>query len=186
MTDEHVLDRLLIEHRDDLLRFFTRHAGIKLLRFESADDLVQGMIARCLTADFEYRSDKEFFSWMYTLARRYIADRASYWTALKRYSSGVLRLGPADTGGFDTRRAFEPAGSGTSPSMYALRREQLVLMSKAMSTLIQRDQDLLRWSSQGDSIAEIAARLEISLEAAQRARLRALERLEKAFRFLSQ
>ena len=48
------------------------------------------------------------------------------------------------------------------------------------------DQDLLRWSSQGDSIAEIAARLEISLEAAQRARLRALERLEKAFRFLYQ
>ena len=96
----------------------------------------------------------------------------------------MLRLGPDQTGGFDTRQAFEPASSRTSPSMYAARREQLVLLSKAMSTLGDRDRELLKMASEGCSVAEQASALDISHEAAQRACLRAFERLGKAFRLI--
>ena len=124
------LDDLLLRHRDDLAAFVARHAG-RLLRYESTEDLVQGMHVRALErgSTFRYEGEKPFFAWMYTLARGYLADRHAHWGALRRSPRTLLRLARAG-GGSDG--VAEPPGDDTGPSTFADRRESLTLAVKAL------------------------------------------------------
>jgi DNA-directed RNA polymerase specialized sigma24 family protein len=79
----------------------------------------------------------------------------------------------------------EPAATATGPTTFASRREQLVLATKALDLLLPRDRDLVKWSGEGLSTEEQARRLDLSAEAAGRARRRALDRFRKAFRLVS-
>ena len=174
------LDELLVRHRDELVAFLEREAS-GLLRYEAAEDLAQGVHLRALegAAAFTYRGEKEFFAWLYTVARRHVADRHAYWSALKRGSGKVLRLSWSRTGtqGGDAT----PAGSTTGPSGFAAKREMLALAAQALAVLPARDRDLVRWASEDVDLNEQARRLEISYAAVQRAGLRALDRFRKAF-----
>ena len=86
------LGELLGSHRAMLERFLREH-GAGLLRYESVDDLVQGVHLRALQggAAFEYRSAPEFRAWLFAVARRHIADRHDHWLAQKRGAGRVLR-----------------------------------------------------------------------------------------------
>ncbi len=186
MSGARDLASLLVIWRGDLLGFVGRNAR-GLLRFETEDDLVQGIHLRALSRgeSFEYRGEKEFLAWMHTLARGYLVDRRAHWAALKRGSGPLLRLagGAATTTG--GHAAAEPAGTGTSPSGFASRREESALAMKALGAMLPRDGDLVRWHAEGVSLEEQAARLGLTYEAAQRAAHRALGRFRKAFRLLS-
>ncbi|HKE00486.1 MAG TPA: sigma factor, partial [Planctomycetota bacterium] len=59
------LTTLLDAHRD-ALRAIVLRRGSGLLRFESADDLVQGVQLRALEAreHFEFRGEREFVGWL--------------------------------------------------------------------------------------------------------------------------
>jgi RNA polymerase sigma factor (sigma-70 family) len=178
------LASLLAAADDDVLRI-ARHQGRRLLRHESADDLAQGIRARALErgASFEFRSEAEFRGWLQTVAQSYLADRHTYWTRLKRNPARLVRLTwGAGTG--DTGAAPEPPGTRTGPSTFASRREQLALAVRALSMLLPRDRDIVTCDADGLDIAEIAERLSVSYDAAERARLRALERFRKAYRLL--
>jgi RNA polymerase sigma factor (sigma-70 family) len=180
------LTELLVARRADLVRFVERHGGTTL-RFESADDLVQGIHVRALDRgrDFTWQGDKEALAWLYTLARGYLADRHEHWSALKRRPARLLRLtaSGAETG--DRGAVREPAGTQTGPSTYASRREQLELAVRALALLLPRDRDLVRWHTEGMSLDEQTHRLGVSYDAAERAHLRALERFKKAFQVVS-
>ena len=173
---------LLQEHRDDLMGFLSRHAGW-LLRYETPDDLMQGLHVRVLErgGGFDYQSREQFLSWIHTVARSHLADRANYWSALKRKSARLLRLTQGGTPSSDPGAVAEPAASMTGPSTFAARREQLSLAVRVLGALLERDRNLVQWSSQGVSLEEMAKRLGISYAAAQRAHLRALDRYRKAF-----
>ncbi len=58
--------------------------------------------------------------------------------------------------------------------------------TRAIALLLPRDRDIVRWTTEGMTIEEQAARLGLSQEAATRAQSRALERLRKAYRLVSQ
>ncbi len=180
------LASLLVAHRADLLRFTERHAG-GLVRFETAEDLVQGMYARALDRgrDFEVRSEREFLGWMHTLARAYLVDRRAHWAALKRGSGRLARLTAQAGGSGDPHAAAEPASTGTGPSTFASRREHLALAVKAVAVLLPRDRDLVRWHADGVPLSEQAARLGVTYDAVERAALRAIERFRKAYRLVS-
>jgi hypothetical protein len=75
-----------------------------------------------------------------------------------------------------------PAGEDTGPQTFADRREQLDVAVKALALLLPRDQNLVRWASEGVDIQEQASRLGLSYDAAERAGARACERFRKAFR----
>ncbi|HEX9795318.1 MAG TPA: sigma-70 family RNA polymerase sigma factor [Planctomycetota bacterium] len=177
---------LLVRH-EAFLRALLRNEARGLLRFETEDDLVQGVLQRALLAEdrFEYRGEAEFEGWLVTLARRQVADRHDYWQALKRGSSGVLRLSVSGsrTG---SRHGLAPASPGPGPSTFASRRELLVISTKALAVLPERDRKLVCWMSEEVPLEEQAARLDMSYAAAQRAGLRALERFRKAFQLLSE
>ena len=185
MTQDHSLETALVRHRARLHAFVRQQAG-RLLRFESVDDLVQGVLVRALSRRHTYQHTDEdgFLGWMFTVARSHLADRHVHWSALKRKSGRLLRI-TADPGGTrDPYAVAQPAGSAPGPATFAERREQLLLAVQALSTLLPRDRRLMGWFADGLPIQEQATRLEISYAAAQRAHLRALERFRKAFELL--
>ena len=93
----------------------------------------------------------------------------------KRRSPGLAQRSARTTG------VAPPAATATGPSTFAERRELLVLATKALTSLPQRDVDLVRWRSEGLGIDEQSERLGLSYAATQRAGLRALERFQAAF-----
>jgi len=178
------LQSLLVARHAELVRWLGREAR-GLLQYESAEDLAQGVHLRVLEHQdsFEYRGDAEFGGWLFTLARRHVADRHDYWTAVRRGSGHVLRFTLAGTGalklGGIAGRVF------TGPTTFAERRELHVLAARALATLPERDRDLVRWMSEGVELELQAQRLELSYAAVQRAGLRAVERFKKAFHVVS-
>lgn len=179
------LPELLVANRVQLLRHVERRAG-RVLRYETADDLVQGIHLRALKyADtFEYRGQAPFFSWLYDVARTHMNERREHWEALKRHPARLFRLTQAVSS--DPGAVAEPAGDVTGPSTFAARKESLTLAVKALGMLMPRDRDLVRWSTEGLDDEEIGRRLDLEPRAAARARQRAVKRFRRAYRLLDQ
>ena len=175
------LAEMLEQHRGELIEFVRRH-GARLLGFESEGDLAHGVIHRALASAerFEVRSDAEFFGWIYTLARRHLADRSDYWFAKKRGAARLLRLTQSESSD-DLNAAMAPAADSPGPLSIAIRRELLQLALASLAALPERDRKLVRWASESVSIEDRAANLGISYDAAQRATHRAMERFRKTF-----
>ncbi|MCK6481950.1 MAG: hypothetical protein L6R43_17925 [Planctomycetes bacterium] len=179
------LPDLLQVHRgriETMVRFEARG----LLRFETEEDLVQGILARALErgGSFAYRDDPSFFSWIRRTAESYLADRRAHWGALKRRAGRVLRL--TQGGGEPSPGSVrEPPSDATGPSTFASRREQIGLVMKALDLLLPKDRDLVRWSADGVDVEETARRLGLGYEAAGKARQRALDRFRKSFELVS-
>jgi DNA-directed RNA polymerase specialized sigma24 family protein len=163
-------------------------AGPALLRFDAPDDLVQGAIHEALRAadTLRWEGDAPFRSWVCTIARRHLSARRDYWFAMKRggsgsghgpnphpHAAGVLRLTLSGL-----------AASQAGPATFAFRREQILLATKALAALLPRDRDLVTWAAAGLTAPDMAARLGLSEDAADKARERALARLRKAFLLL--
>jgi len=183
--DETSFTRLLERHRPALVRYLGRKAS-GLLKYENAEDLAQGVHLQALENRdrFAYQGEEKFMAWLFRLAVQHVADRHAYWHALKRNACSVLRVAGGDsvTGSFAS--AIDPPASITGPFTFAQRREMVGTAMKAVASLPPRDRDLVTWMSEGLSIQEMAGRLAITYAAAERARLRALERFRKAFELL--
>jgi len=171
---------LLVRFRGELTGYVARHAG-RVLRHESAEDVVQGIHLRVLEqrATFEYRGDESFLAWIRAVARSHLADRHAYWSALRRRPARLVRLIGAGDATSDRSAAAEPAATATGPSTFASRREQVDVAVKALGLLPERDRDLVQWGLDGVAPEEQARRLGTSVETADRARRRAVERLRK-------
>jgi RNA polymerase sigma factor (sigma-70 family) len=168
------LTELVERHRPLVVRWLARHAG-GLVRFEDPEDLAQ-WVATCAlegAARYEHRGEREFVGWILVLARQVVADRNAYWHALKRDAGAVVRL---TAGG-----GAEPKVRATGPSTSASRREMLERAVRALDVLGARDAELVRMHVNDVPIPETAERFGVSYEAAQRARLRAIERLRKVY-----
>jgi len=178
------LEDLLLSQRSRLARLLA-HEGRTLLRYETVDDLVQGVHYRALKARerFEWRGDAEFNAWLGGIARQHVADRLDYWKALRRGSRPIVRLTLSSVAGDGS--VPMPAAAEKGPATLALRREQLLLITRARALLAPRDQELVRLSADGVPLEEQARRLGIRHDAAQRASHRAFERLRKVARVLA-
>jgi RNA polymerase sigma factor (sigma-70 family) len=177
------LARLLEDHRAALLSYVRRHAGA-LLRREAAEDLAQLVCVKVLEhgSTFRYEGDEAFRGWLYALARSCLGDRRDHWKAHRRRPDRLLHLTSADTP--RPGAAGEPPAKRTGPGTAASRKEQIALAAKALSLLLPRDAQLVRWTAEDLPLAEQAEKLGISYDAVERARLRALERYRQAFALL--
>lgn len=184
-SNRHNLQQLLLDHRAAIESIVRREAGVVLLRFEAIDDLLQGVSQEAVksAAAFRYEGHEAFIGWMTVLARRFLSGRRDYWLAHKRNPGQVLRLTFTGAEGRPVERR-ELADTSTGPATFAFRREQLVLATRALAMLLPRDREIVTWLSEGSDTQEIAHRLDLSLDAAEKARTRALERLRKAFAIL--
>ncbi len=176
------LPDLVARHRDRVA-VIVRHEAKGLLRFETEEDLVQGILLRALERgrEFRWQGEAPFFAWLRRTAESFLADRREHWGALKRRAGRILRL----TGGVPSSTtgsgAAEPAATSTGPSTMASRRESLRLVALTMDALPPRDRDLIRGCAEGLTVDEVAARLGISYEAAGKARQRALDRFRRTW-----
>ncbi len=178
------LASLLDAHRGRLLRFVRRRAA-GLLRYESDEDLVQGIHLRALMEEdrFVYGGEREFQGWIVRVARGHLARRRRYWSVRGRRAGNPSRLTATTLGGGSPVR--EPTALGAGPRTELLRREELGQVGQAIAVLLPRDRVLLQWSSAGIPVEEVARRLGLSRESAGRVRLRALERFRAAFEAIS-
>lgn len=169
------LEDLLARHREKLVRYFRKH-GAYLRRYEASEDLAQGVHLHAVKNQdrFEYQGEPQFVSWLLKLADQHLADRIAHWKALKRDAGPMVRISFSGAG-------VEPAGSLTGPITYASRKEQLRLATLAMDGLPPRDRELVHLMTTGAGIDTIAGQLAVSPAAAQRARLRALDRFRKIY-----
>jgi RNA polymerase sigma factor (sigma-70 family) len=169
------LDELLTVHRETLVRYFRKH-GAYLRRYEASEDLAQGVHLHAVRHQdrFDYQGEPQFVSWLLHLARQHLADRIAHWKALKRDAGPMMRISFSGTG-------VEPAGSLTGPITYASRKEQLRLATLAMDGLPPRDREIVALMTDGAGVGTVAERLGVSNAAAQRARLRAMDRFRKIY-----
>ena len=179
-------EQLLLDRRAELLGFLRRHANTTVLRYESAEDLTQAVITRALEAadQFEHRDSDATRAWLFRIARNYLADRSRYWMALKRRSGQVLRFEMSRSGSSGSAIMWDPSASQTSPSQFAMRREQLVTAAKAMDLLMERDRDLVTWAAHQIPISEQAQKLRLGYEATAQASRRAKQRFRDVYRLV--
>ncbi len=173
----------LLALHDREIEALVRHEAGSILSFEETADLLQGVRERALAraGSFEWRGPEAALGWLRTLARSYLNDRRVHWSALKRRPAALLRLTLADDG---TRTGAAPASTQTGPATFAERRESLVKAVRALDLLLPRDRELVLLELEGLSAEEVGRRLGLAADSAARARLRALERLRKAWQLL--
>lgn len=183
MTDTTSTDvaGLLLRHRTELETLLRREAG-SILAFEELSDLLQGVSERALSRahSFDWRGPEAALGWLRTLARSFLQDRREHWSALKRRPAALLRITLADEAAELRQRTPEPG-----PATFAERREALVLAVRALDLLLPRDRQLVLATLAGQSNEELGTALALPPESAARARLRALERLRKAWHLLA-
>ena len=77
------LAELLVRYRLEMVRFLERNAG-SVLRFETAEDLWQGVCLAALEKEsaFRYEGREPFLKWIHTIARRHISTRRDPLTGL--------------------------------------------------------------------------------------------------------
>ncbi|MCC6427715.1 MAG: hypothetical protein IT435_12955 [Phycisphaerales bacterium] len=180
------LEYLLVEHRSIIEAIVRRDAGVVLMRFESSEDLSQGIAQEAIrsAAQFRWEGPEAFAGWLAVIARRYLSGRRDYWLAHKRNPGVILRLTFTSAGGQRIEHR-ELADTAAGPATFAFRKEQLVMATRALAMLLPRDRDIVTWLSEGLGIDEISARLGIARDAAEKARTRALDRLRKTFAILA-
>lgn len=161
-----------------MLRLLVWTRARALLRYEAAEDLLQDVNLHALqvAGRFEYRSDEQFAGWLRKVAQQCLVNRHRSWSALRR-NLGDLYGRSEQTSVDQHLGGAHPSETEAGPATLAERRDLLTLMARRITTLPERDQRIVLWEATGVPLAEIAARLGLSRESANRARLRALERL---------
>ncbi len=157
----------LLVHFEPKLRAFIRlRAGPLVLARESASDLVQSVCREILEniEGFRWGGDAEFRHWLFTIARRKIADRYAYWAAAKR---DVHREHPEGTPAIQDIVASYSAFA--TPSAHARAEEAAADIEQAFQSLSNRQQDAIVLSRVfGLSHAEIADHADFTDAAAVR------------------
>jgi len=182
MVKDPGLTTLLTRHRTQLIQYFEKKGGA-IRQHESPEDLAQGVHLHAIANQdrFEYRSEPEFIGWMLQVARQYLARRVHHWGALKRDAGPLLRI---TFGGGTRNGARGPQDPGPGPATHASQTEEVALAARAIDGLPPRDQAIMRMMARDLSVREIAERLSTSEAAAQKARLRAVERFRKIYTIL--
>ncbi|MEL6714850.1 MAG: sigma-70 family RNA polymerase sigma factor [Planctomycetota bacterium] len=180
------LEELLVERARELDALVRRHAGALLAR-ETAEDLAQSIRLRILERSdgFEWRGEAAFGAWLRTVARNELDARRAHWNAARRSAGRLLRLTYGPASGAEAGRAAQPADGATGPLSFAERRDLVDLAVRALETLPDRDQRLVELTQSGATTREIGERLGLGLEAATKARQRALERFRRAFELIA-
>jgi RNA polymerase sigma factor (sigma-70 family) len=172
---------LVVQHLSKI-RSFVERRGRDLIDREDLEDLVQGVVVAALRSapGFRYHGPAQLVAWLHTIAGRYLRERRRFWAARRRKGMRPLRITSSDSSTVASRARVNPPAKGPGPSTVAGQREEIDSVLEAIAALSPRDQEILRLWREGLDTSEISRRLEISRDAAERARSRALERLRQA------
>lgn len=174
--DAAALERLLEQHLPAMRAFVRAHMGPALRARESMSDLVQSVCRELLThrRRFQHPSAHAFAAWMFTMARRKIANRARDLQAGKRAPEREIE-------GLDEATLTELGGEYariTTPSGRLLRREEIARLEAALDQLTPEQREVITLAHlAGLPRKEIAALLDRAEEAVRTQLHRAMARL---------
>jgi RNA polymerase sigma-70 factor, ECF subfamily len=174
--DPQALARLLNRHLPSVRAFVRAHMGAQLRARESMSDIVQSVCRELLTHQdrFQYPDEQGFQAWLFTTARRKIANRARDLDREKRDAgrevgglgeSGIAALGAAYA------RISTPSGK-------ALLAEEIARLEAAIDQLPEEQREVITLAHLvGLSRAEIGVQMGRSEEAVRSLLHRAKARL---------
>lgn len=156
--DSTAIERLLERHLPAMRAYVRANMGPTLRARESTRDLVQSVCRELLThqARFQHPSAQAFVAWMFTLARRKIANRA-------RDLATQKRGGEREVLGLDENAIAELGAEYariSTPSGRLLRREEIARLEAALDRLTDEQREVITLAHlAGLSRKDIAAQL---------------------------
>ena len=172
--DGEAVDALVTLHLPSLRAYVRAHMGAALRARESCSDLVQSVCRELLTHQerFQHPGEEAFRAWLFTTARRKIANRARDLEAARRDPSREA------AGGFDETALGLAYARFTSPTGVVLRAEDLERLEGALERLNEDQREVLTLAYMaGLSRAEIGRQTGRSEEAVRALLHRATARL---------
>ncbi len=171
MDDKQLVKRLLAGNEQSFNQFFDENFA-RLYRFvlartdhdvEASKEIVQAALSRALHKIHTYRGESALFTWVCTIARNELVD----WIRRNaRYREHIVLTEDYP----DVRAAVDSflAPGNDEPGRHYQKQEMSRLIQVALDHLPSRYGDALEWKYiQGYSVKEIAAKMELSPEAAQ-------------------
>lgn len=154
------------------LRAFVRsRLGPELRARESHSDVVQSVCRELIEAKdgFRYGGETAFRGWLFTAALNKVREKVRHHRQARR---AIGREVPS------SRALAVPEGGVTSPSYAAMAGERVAALEASLDTLADSDREIIALARlAGLPIADVAARLGKSVEAARKQLGRALLRL---------
>jgi RNA polymerase sigma-70 factor (ECF subfamily) len=166
------LARALEPYRNYLTLVAARAIGPELAPKLGGSDIVQEtfLAAQQRMATFRGRTEPEWRAWLKAILLNHLANQRRYHAAGKRRGP---RTGPA-------RDPLAQSNAVTPPSRNLMRRERHGALAEALAMLPERYRQVVCWHHHERlGFGEIATRLEISPDAAQKVWGRALVRLKE-------
>jgi RNA polymerase sigma-70 factor, ECF subfamily len=187
-TDLELVKRMLSGSEAAFTEFFEGHFP-RLYRFalvrlnrdaDAAEEVVQTVLCRAISKLESYRGEAMLFTWLCTFCRHEI----SAWHREKsRFLPDAL---PEDSP--DVRAALESLADGIErgPEGELHRKELARLVQVVLDSLPRSYGDALEWKYlQGESVKQIATRLNLSVKAAESLLTRAREAFREGFSVLT-
>lgn len=158
------LDLLLTRHLPAVRAFVRAHMGAQLRQRESMSDIVQSVCRELLVHQdrFQYPDEHGFQSWLFTTARRKLANRARDLGRMKRDAKCEI----ADLSESRMAELGTAYAGMTSPSAQALRQEEVERLESAIDQLPEEQREVITLAHLvGLTRAEIAVQMGRSEEA---------------------
>ncbi len=174
--DENALEQSLEPYRAFLTLVARREIGPALAGKVSISDVVQEtfLAAQRNAGDFHGRTEPQWRGWLKAILLHHLANQRRYHAVRTRRYPGLDPVA-------ETARDVPPvAGAVTPPSRQLMRRERDGALAEALARLPERYRQVVCWHHHdGLGFRDIAARLGISPDAAQKVWGRALVRLKE-------
>ncbi len=177
--DPVAVERLLAMHLPRLQAYIRLRTHPTLRARESASDLVQSTCREILehVDRYQYQGEANFRYWLYTTAKRKIANRAEYYQAAKRAAKREI---PLDAQGGQDALLADCYSRIATPSQHAMASELRGRMEDAFGKLRDEQREVILLAKVvGLSRAEIAKRIGRSEGAVRMLLSRSLARLSE-------
>lgn len=170
---------LLIEcYRPYLLKIANSETDDRLRAKEGDSDIVQETCWKASRVFEQFKGDspEELRGWLRKILRRRVGDQRDRYLADKRNVTTEIPLHQVSDGDSQNEHL---AHDSDSPSEKMVRAEELHLVEQALLELRDRDREIIELrQKEGCDFAEIAKRLNVSEDAAQKRWVRALQSLK--------
>ena len=152
------LDLLLTRHLPAVRAFVRAHMGVQLRERESMSDIVQSVCRELLTHQdrFQHPDEQGFQSWLFTTARRKLANRARDLGRKKRDAGCEI----ADLSESRMAQLGQAYAGMLSPSGHVLRQEEVERLESAIDQLADEQKEVITLAHLvGLTRAEIAVQM---------------------------
>jgi RNA polymerase sigma factor (sigma-70 family) len=180
--DPAAIEALLVEFLPGLRAWLGRHAGALVAQRETPDDLAQSVCREVLERlggqRLAFHGEAQFRHWLYQAALHKLQNRRRHHRADRRDVAREVAVDATRSASAAQLVAF--VARGTTPSQQIGRREDLLVLERALQSLTEPQRQIICWARlEGLSHAEVAQRLGVTESHSRVLLARAMARLAR-------